>query len=313
MVNVSIVILNWNTSGDTIECLESIRKQRYKDYEVVLVDNGSEEQYFKKLKSYVLKFKKRIRLFRLKKNIGFTGGSEYGLEKSRGNYILFLNNDTLVDKNFIIELLKPFKNYENVGATVPKLLFYKDGNTKKLQHGGSRLTYYGMVKDEGIGKTDSRKFSKEKEDGCITGACFMISRKVFDKLDEGFCRFYFTYFEEVDLSWRMRSSGFKIIYAPKSVVYHKGSVSIKVNRKISTQDMFSIRNKYLTYYRNLPKSHFGAVLPIMVLYDIARSGKHILKGNSAFVVNFATGFKNFVKERHKVKTPRHGKISDLRW
>jgi GT2 family glycosyltransferase len=313
MVNVSIIILNWNTARDTIECLESIKKQSYKDYEIVLVDNGSEENDFAALKNYVKKFGKKVRLFRLKKNIGFTGGSDYGLSKARGNYMLFLNNDTIVDKKFIVELLAPFKKYENVGATVPKLLFYKDGPTKKLQHGGSRLTYYGMAVDEGLGRTDSRIFDREKEDGCITGACFMISRKVFDALDEAFCTFYFTYFEEVDLSWRMRSAGFRIMYVPKSIVYHKGSVSIKVNRRISTQDMFSIRNKYLTYYRNLPKYHFAAVLPIMVLYDIGRMGKHTLKGNPAFIVNFAAGLGKFIRERHKVKTPRRGKLSDLSW
>ncbi len=314
MVKVSIVILNWNTSRDTIECLESIKRQIYRDFEIVLVDNGSNTQEFSILKNYVSKFGKKTRLFRLKKNIGFTGGSEYGLKKSRGKYILFLNNDTLVDKNFIKELLAPFKKYKNVGATVPKLIFYKEGKvTNILQHGGSKITYYGMIVDEAIGKKDSPKYNVEKEDECITGACFMISRKVFDTLDEGFCRFYFTYFEEVDLSWRMRSAGFKIIYAPKAVVYHKGSVSIKVNKKISTQDMFSIRNKYLTYYRNLPRSHFTAVLPIMILYDIARAGKHTLKGNPAFVVNFAAGFGKFVRERHKVKKPRMGRLSDLRW
>lgn len=313
MVNVSIVILNWNTSGDTVECLESIRKQRYKNYEVVLVDNGSEEGDFSKLRRYASKSRKKIRLFRLKRNIGFTGGSEYGLEKSRGRYILFLNNDTIVDKEFITELLKPFQKYENVGATVPRLLFYKGGKTDILQHGGSRITYYGMIVDEGIGKRDSLRFRKERDDECITGACFMISRKVFDTLDEGFCRFYFTYFEEVDLSWRIRNAGFRIIYAPKSVVYHKGSVSIRVNKKVSTQDMFSIRNKYLTYYRNLPRSHFAAVLPIMILYDIARAGKHVLKGNPAFVVNFAAGVGKFVRDRHKVMRPRMGRLSDLRW
>lgn len=313
MVNVSIVILNWNTSKDTIECLKSIKRQSYKDYEIVLVDNGSASEDFSTLKSYVDNSGRKTRLFRLRKNEGFTGGSEYGLKKSRGNYMLFLNNDTIVDKNLVKELLAPFKKNKNVGATVPKLLFYKDGNTDILQHGGSRITYYGMIVDEGIGKNDSPRFNLEKEDECITGACFMVSRKVFDELDEGFCRFYFTYFEEVDLSWRMRSAGFKIIYAPKAVVYHKGSVSIKVNEKVSTQDMFSIRNKYLTYYRNLPRSHFAAVLPIMILYDIARAGKHTIKGNPAFVVNFAAGLGKFVKERHKVDRPRKGRLSDLRW
>jgi GT2 family glycosyltransferase len=312
MVNVSIVILNWNTSRDTIECLESIKKQSYKDYEIVLVDNGSEEKDFAVLKKYVEKSGRKTRLFRIKKNIGFTGGSDSGLQKSRGKYILFLNNDTIVDKRFIIELLAPFKD-PKVGVTLPKLLFYQNGPTKKLQHAGSKITYYGMIVDRGIGHTDSRDFSKEREDGCITGACFMISRKAFDALDETFCKFYFTYFEEVDLSWRIMNAGFKLMYAPRSVVYHKGSVSIKVNRKVSTQDMFSIRNKYLTYYRNLPRGEFFAVLPVMFLYDIGRIGKHTLKGNPAFIVNFFAGFAKFIAQRHKVKTPRRGSLSDLSW
>lgn len=310
----SVIILNWNTARDTIECLESMKGQTYKDFEIVLVDNFSREDDYTQVADYVKKNKNlTIKLFRMKSNLGFTGGNNVGIKRSKGRYLCFLNNDTIVDKDFLKELVLPLKRDQSVGATTSKLLFYKDGPTNILQHAGSKLTYYGMMIDEGIGKTDSKRFSIEKEDEVVHGASFMVSRDALRKIKEPFCEYYFIYFEEVDLSWRIRSAGFKIMYAPKSVVYHKGSVSIKVNKKVSRQDMMTIRNKYLTFYRNLPVLQFTLVFPLIFLYDLGRVAKHLVKGNPMFLINFTLGFSKFLHSTNKVRKPRAGDLSELRW
>jgi len=313
MVNVSIIILNWNTTKDTIECLESLRRQTYKDYEIILVDNFSRPEEYESLRSYARKSRLPIRMFKTRVNLGFAGGSNFGAKKSRGKYFCFLNNDTVVEKNFLSELMRPFEHRNDIGATVGKLLYYKDGKkTKIVQYAGGKLTFYGMGVSNSIGRRDGEGSNRRGEQGIMSGT-FVVPRSVVDKIKELFCEFYFFYFEETDLSWRIRSNGYKIVYIPQSVTYHKGSVSIKANKKVSVQDMFTIRNKYLTFFRNLPLVEFAAVLPVMFVYDLGRIAKHMARGNPMLLANFVLGFTKFLTSTNKVRKPRMGHLSELRW
>lgn len=313
MVTVSVIILNWNTSKDTIECLDSMRGSTYRDFEVVLVDNFSSFADFKNLEDHVKKSKLKIKLIRSRSNLGFTGGNNLGIKNSKGKFYCFLNNDTVVERNFLGELLKPFSKSKEVGCTAAKLLFYNNGKTKILQHAGRKITFYGMPVEEAIGQKDSKKYDVEMEEGCVQGACFMVSKEAMRKIREPFCEPYFIYFEEVDMSWRIRSAGYKIIYAPKSRVYHKGSVSMKVNRALSRQETLTIRNKYLTYYRNLPVASFVMLFPLIFAYDVMRAFKHILRLNPMFLANFLIGFSQFITYRERVMKPRKGSLSELSW
>lgn len=314
MPRLDIVVLNWNTTGDTIECIDSLKRQTFKDFRIVLVDNGSTEENYQKLASYFKKAKPRGKIFRLKQNRGYAGGENYGASKCGVEFIMFLNNDVILERDFLKKIFESVKRHPDYSVFIPKALYMMNGKkTKILQHAGSRLTYYGAAPDRSTGFLDGKKFSNEVEERCITGPCFMVSRKILGKLDEIFCDFYFTYFEDADLAWRIRSAGGKMIYVPDAVVNHKGSVSIKVNKKISTQDMFTIRNKYLTYWRNLRAHDFLLVLPLMVGYDIFRICKHAAKGNPMLLPNFLIGFGKFLASLDKVKIYRRGRLSDLSW
>ena len=163
-----------------------------------------------------------------------------------------------------------------------------------------------------IGKKDGKESNIGGEQGMMSGT-FVVPKSVIRKLKELFCDYYFVYFEETDLSWRIRSNGYKIIYVPKSVTYHKGSVSIKAKNKVSIQDMLTIRNKYLTFFRNLPTHEFALVLPLMFFYDIARIGKHFARGNPMLLVNFVLGFARFLSSVNEVRKPRMGRLSELKW
>lgn len=306
----SVIILNWNTTKDTLECLKSLKKQTYKRFEVILVDNGSTKEEFGKLKRAVPNFKMKIKLYRLKKNVGFTGGNNFGIKKSIGSYIVFLNNDTEVERSWLENIIQPLENDESVGATSSKIMFY---GTNRVQSAGGRLTFFGMAVNEGTGQLDCNAFDKPKETQWAAGMSFAVKKKILNKLKEFFCPFYFTYFEEVDMSWRIRSAGYKILYCPKSVVHHKGSISMKVNKTISAADMFTIRNKYLTFWRNLPLSNFILVFPFMIFYDLGRCVKHLLNGNPSFTVNFVSGLANFLSSLNKVAKPRKGKLNQLVW
>lgn len=313
MMKVSIIILNWNTTKDTIECLESLKNQNYKDYEIILVDNNSRIEEYERLKAYVKKNILPIKLFRTKSNLGFTGGCNFAIKNANGKYFCFLNNDTIVDKNFLSELVEPFKHDDKIGATVGKLLFHRNGKkTNIIQYAGGKLTFYGMSVSTFIGKKDGPECNNAGEQGSMTGT-FVVSRDAIKKLKELFCEFYFFYFEEADLAWRLRSNNYKVVYVPSSITYHKGSASIKANKKLSIQDIFSIRNKYLTFFRNLRPLDFLVVFPIMFVYDLGRVVKHFVKGNPIFFVNFIIGFTKFLTSTGKIRKPRMGNLSELSW
>jgi GT2 family glycosyltransferase len=307
-------MLNWNTSQHTIECLESFENQTFKDFEVLVVDNGSTAEDFSKLKKGIAGIKRcKIILKRLEKNSGITGGMNFGYRFLKGDYIIFMNNDMIVTKTFLKEMLAPFERHENVGAVVPKVKFWDNGPTGEVQFSGGKLTFYGTLINKGMEKYGSRVYNNEDEVECATAACFLVSRHTLDEIGEVFPQFYSVYFEDIDLSWRVKSAGFKIIYAPRSVVYHKGSMSINFNKVSTGKFTFITRNKYLTFWRNLPVHEFVVVFPFMVAFDILKSLKHLARGNVGYATASLRGFVDFFDSMDKVKTPRKGSLSDLSW
>lgn len=310
MTAVSILMLNWNTSVHTIECLQSLENQTFKNFEIVLVDNGSSFEDYEKLKDAVKKINLKIVFKRLGKNSGITGGMNFGYKFTKGDYIIFMNNDMIAAKSFLSEILAPFKRRENVGAVVPKVKFWDNGPTNEVQFSGGKLTFYGTLMNKEMEKYGSKFYERESEVDCATAACFLVSRKVLEDLGEVFPEFYSVFFEDIDLSWRVRSAGYKIIYAPKSVVYHKGSMSI-TGKASEGKQKFIVRNKYLTFWRNLSVHKFVAVFPFLLAFDVLRSLKQILKGHFGFASYSFVGFLEFLANTGEVEAPRKGRLSDL--
>lgn len=311
---ISVLMLNWNTSKHTMECLESFRKQPYRSYEIVLVDNGSTDEDYRELKSGIGRLKGiKVILKRFKKNVGITGGMNFAYRFARGDYIIFMNNDMIVTKDFLKEALAPFENYEGVGAVVPMIKTWRDGPTNEVQLVGGKMTFYGTLMNKGLEKFGSKVYNKESDVDCATAACFVIPRSVLRKLGEVFPPLYSVYFEDIDLSWRVRNAGLRIVYTPKSLVYHKGSMSVNLNEMPDVRQRFIMRNKYLTFWRNLPVHEFAFIFPFMIGFDLLRLLKQTLKGRLVFVKCSAEGFADFLTSTDKVRAPRGGSISMLSW
>ncbi len=206
---VSIIILNWNGLDDTIECLESLKKITYPNYEVVVVDNGSEGNDVEVLRE---KYGSYVHIIENGSNLGFAGGTNVGIRHAleRGSdYVLALNNDITVDRQFLNELVAVSAKQEGIGAVGPK--FYDYDNPTKVQV----PSMYWSVRD------------KPKEMGAIVGIAFLVKREVFEKvglLDE---TFYPAYCEDRDFFGRLKENGYKILCVPSSVVYHKLGASTK--------------------------------------------------------------------------------------
>lgn len=233
MTNVSIVILNWNGKHFLKECFDSISKQSFKDFEILLVDNGSTDGSIK----FIKKNYPYIRIIENKENTGFARGNNIGVEKAKGKFIVFLNNDTLVDKKWLETLVTKMKN-ENVGCCGSKLLYYDRRET--INSIGSFLTVFGLSGSLGDGMP-TEKFSESIELLAPSGGSMCIKRDLFQELG-GFDSDFFAYSEDLDLGWRVWNSNKRVVFAPNSIVYHKYKISRnpKKNYLITRNTIWSI-------------------------------------------------------------------------
>ncbi len=253
---VSIIIINFNGLEDTIECLESLREIRYPNYQITLVDNASAGDDIDVLKT---KYGNWIEIIKNKENLGFAGANNVAIKNVlNGNfdYILFLNNDTIVQPIFLDHLVAAAQNYPEVGLLTPKICYYSTPNRIWMAGGClNRIRATGCSIGEGKNK---RRYNRDRYVTFASGCCILARKAVFKKIglwDEN----YFLYLEDVDLSKRALSGGFKILYVSKSIIYHKVNITSK---KISvvlplyyaTRNRFYFSRKLLGrwFYLSLP-------------------------------------------------------------
>ncbi|MCL0070509.1 glycosyltransferase family 2 protein [Dehalococcoidia bacterium] len=221
---VSIIILNWNGLEDTIECLESLKKITYPNYEVIVVDNGSEGNDVEVLKE---RFGDYIHIIQNDKNYGFAAGNNIAirwlLDNSQPDYFLLLNNDTVVAPEFLTELVKVAESDERIGFSGPKTYYYDFPN--RIQSAGAKINMrWGRAALIGKKQIDVGQYDKERQVDYVSGCCLLIKHQVIEKvglLDES----YFCYWEENDWCLRGYKAGYKSIYVPKANIWHKIAAS----------------------------------------------------------------------------------------
>lgn len=242
-MKISIIILNFNGSRDTLDCLKTVKQLELKDskLEIVVVDNGSSKMEIKKLSDKIqnLKTKFKITLIENKQNLGYSEGNNRGIKyalQNKSDYILLLNNDTLVDKNLLIQLIKVAKKKRKAGIVSPKIYFAPGfeyhKNRYQKQNWGKVIWYAGGLFDRqnilashrGVDEIDQGQYDQIIETAFATGCCMLIKSEVFDKIGL-FNPKYFLYWEDIDLCFRAKRAGFKIIYAPLAKIWHKNASS----------------------------------------------------------------------------------------
>jgi GT2 family glycosyltransferase len=297
---ISTIILNWNGLEDTIECIESLERLTYPNYEIIVVDNGSTDGS----QEAIVKRFPEVALLQNPENLGFAAGHGKGIRYASGEYIAFLNNDTIVDPRWLDELIKPFlTTNQRIGATNSTTISYR--NRDEVQYGGNgTINIFGQV------RASDRVEYGIRETHTISGESFMMKKEVIDDLEEFLCHEYFAYYEDIDLSWRLINKGYKLIYSPKSIVYHKGGMT---SRKISDRKrVYDVRNKYLTFYRNLSNARLLLVFPLLLFFDIAAMLVLVLYARRTNNARLRfKGIMEFFKSRKHVKRYADGRISLL--
>lgn len=254
MKNVFVSVISFNNTKATLECLESLEKIKRNDFKlnVIVIDNSTDEKFStnKKYNNFELE------ILKSETNLGFSGGQNLGIKyalKKNADFIVILNNDTVVDENLINNLLNSFKG--NTGIVCPKIYFakgfefhkdrYKDNEKGKvIWYAGGIMDFKNVIgKHRGVDQVDKGQFDQEIETDYATGCCMMIKSEVFQKvgyLDDK----YFLYYEDADFSMRARQLGFKILFVPKAFMWHKNAVSAGGSGS-PLQDYYTTRNRML--------------------------------------------------------------------
>lgn len=209
---VSIIILNYNAGDLLIECIDSILKSNYKNFEIILVDNVSKDNSHKICKE---KFQE-INLIENNENLGYCEGNNVGIRNAKGEFITILNPDTIVDSNWLNELIHAYKKFGD-GFYQPKILATTDHNILLSTGNETNLFGFGYSRSKGI--TDVGQFNENEIVGCASGTCLFTSSEIFKKIGM-FDPFLFAYHDDLELCWRGLLQGIKSYYVPKSIIYH---------------------------------------------------------------------------------------------
>src|SRR3989344_420271 len=259
-MKVFIIILNFNGKDDTLACIESVEKLEVgsETLEVIIVDNGSSQR--------LMINDEGLKIIRNEKNLGYAGGNNIGITYALAHgadYILVLNNDTIVDKNLVSELLITARSNEKIGIVAPKIYFakgyefhkdrYKESERGKVfWYAGGKMDFANVLgSHRGVDEVDSGQYEKEEETDFASGCCMLVKREVFEKVGGGFDEKYFLYYEDNDLSQKAKRNGFKIVYSPKAVLWHKNAGSVGGSGS-TLQDYYITRNRLLFGMRYAP-------------------------------------------------------------
>lgn len=280
MKSVYVSIIDFDGKDTTIECLKSINLNPKDNFELtVLVINN----YSKKLT--LPSFSKfNLKVIENGKNLGFSGGHNKGIKyalKNGADYVLILNNDVVIDPSLISELIKVLEKNSTYGVASPKIYFapgfefYKDKYKEKDK--GRVLWYAGGIMDfrnvtakhRGVDEVDRGQYQKTEETDFSTGACLLVKKEVLERVGF-FDDKYFLYYEDSDLSQRVKNAGYKIIYAPDAVAWHRNAASVGGSGS-SLQDYYISRNRLLFGLKYAPlRSKIALIRESIRLLTIGR-------------------------------------------
>jgi GT2 family glycosyltransferase len=241
---IAIVILNWNGLSDTLECIESLKTIVYPNYVIVVIDNASKGSDAEVIQE---KFGDFVCVIEEEKNIGFAGGCNKGIrwaQHSGADYILLLNNDTIVDSNFLIELVNIAQNDAQIGIVGPKICYYEQPN--KIWSAGGKINFWtGITRFIGRDEIDNGQSGCIEDVDFVSGAALLIKEKTIRTiglLNET----YFAYYEETEWCTRAKRAGFKVVCVPNSRIWHK-----VYKRRISEIEIYYMtRNRFIFVKRN---------------------------------------------------------------
>ncbi len=261
---VAAIVLNWNRREDTLECLRSLERLTYPNYDIIVVDNGSSDGSAEAIHEAF----PSIQLLINTENLGFAGGNNVGIRHALGgeaDYIFLLNNDTVVNAALLDELVAVAEADPQIGLVGPKIYYYDQSD--KLWYAGAREQWLRRIPATvGLDELDQGQYDQVRETAFIYGTAMLIRRRVLENIglfDERF----FAYHEDADFCMRARQAGYRCVYNPRGVLWHKVSAATRDIPHV--QDYLRAKGRILFFVKHLN----GIRLPLVLLYELYRLTK----------------------------------------
>jgi len=267
MPEASVIIVNHNGEEHLESCLRSLTLANPQDYEIIVVDNASTDGSA----DFVERTFPGVRVIRNHVNGGFGQGNNLGARWARGEYLAFLNPDTVAEPGWLASLVGALKECPWAGLATPKILLLND--PERINTCGNVMHLTGLTQCHGM-NMDRNAFAEREQIDAVSGAAFVIRRDLFDSLG-GFDEGFFLYMEDTDLSYRARLVGSECIYVPSSVVYHDYVLSFGPS-KIFYQE----RNRYLMLLKAMRWRTLLVLLPTLLVAEVLTWGFVLLRERS---------------------------------
>lgn len=259
MPEVSVIVLNWNGKHFLEVCLTALRRQTFRDFETIVVDNGSDDGSAE----YVRANFPDVNVVALSDNRGFCGGNIAGYQQARGEVIVLLNNDTEADAHWLEEMHKASERYPVAGCFASKMLLFDERT--RIDNCGLGLTTIGTPVDLGRYELDGPGWSEPRK---VFGACGGAAAYRRSMLQEVgfFDADLFMTFDDVDLSFRAQLQGYECMFIPGARVYHY--LGSTITKYPARKAYFEQRNIDLVYLKNMPRSLILLALPKRLIFEI---------------------------------------------
>lgn len=289
---VSIISVNYNETATTCALLDSIRRQNYRDLEVIIVDNASRENPATIFQSRY----PEVKFIRSEHNLGFAGGNNLALPVARGEFLFFVNNDAELEPGCIEYLLQLFDSHPNVGIASPLICYFPEAGGITAANPSYIIQYAGMTpispftgRNRTIGErhVDQGQFTGPGITAYAHGAAMIIPKIVLEQVGpmwEGF----FLYYEELDWCERIRKAGFEIWVEPRARVWHKESLTLNKMGRLKTY--YLTRNRILFMRRNFDGWRLAVFFGFLILVTIPKNFLvYLLKGDFENLKAFLRG------------------------
>lgn len=299
---VDVIIVNWNGEEYLQECLDGLRSQVFTSFKVIVVDNGSLDNSIEMIqRDYP-----EVHLIAAEKNLGFSTANNLAFNASGSKYVALLNNDTVPHPLWLKTMVDAMESYPEAGFAASKIIFQYDQAI--IDRAGDAYTTSGVGYLRGRGEAASAYNHLE----WVFGACAAAAIYRRDMLtDIGFFNEdFFLIYEDVDLSFRAQLNGYKCVFIPEAIVYHKASKSIGQDSDISIY--FGHRNLEWVYFQNMPNYLILRTITFHIVYNIAALFFFTLKGKLNIFIkakwDAIRGFKKVLKQRKFIQQNR--KVDD---
>ena len=288
---ISIVIPNYNGNKYLKPCLDSVYAQTYQDFELIIIDNASTDGSYEWLEAYP-----NIQFKRLNQNYGFSRAVNEGIYLAKGKYVLLLNNDTIMEADFLDEILKEMENHPKAFAVCSKMIQYHHPDL--IDDAGDEYTLLGWTRKRGDGESTA-KYTKS---GAVFSACAgaaLYRKAVLEEIGY-FDETFFAYMEDVDISYRARIYGYKNRYCADAKIYHIGSAT-SGSRYNEFKVRLAAQNNVYVPYKNMPLLQLVLNSPFLIAGYLVKYLFFMKKGlGCAYKEGIINGIKGL---KHVKKVP----------